>query len=162
MRSGRDPGARRALLARNKARDIAYNSVSKMGTLSTILKNHRDGKIFIFTEYNKLVHQISNQFLIPAITYRTTTRERSEILDRFKSGVYRAVVTSKVLDEGIDVPDADVGIILSGTGSKRAFVQRLGRILRKKEGKEAVLYEIVSAETSEVGTARRRKQKLKQ
>lgn len=162
MRSGRDPGARRALLARNKARDIAYNSVSKMDTLSTILKNHRDGKIFIFTEHNKLVHQISKQFLIPAITYRTTTRERSEILDRFKSGVYRAVVTSKVLDEGIDVPDADVGIILSGTGSKRAFVQRLGRILRKKEGKEAVLYEIVSAETSEVGTARRRKQKLKQ
>lgn len=162
MRSGRDPGARRALLARNKARDIAYNSVSKMGTLSTILKNHRDSKIFIFTEHNKLVYQISKQFLIPAITYRTTTRERSEILDRFKSGVYRAVVTSKVLDEGIDVPDADVGIILSGTGSKRAFVQRLGRILRKKEGKEAVLYEIVSAETSEVGTARRRKQKLKQ
>ncbi len=162
MRSGRDPGARRALLARNKARDIAYNSVSKMDTLSTILKNHRDGKIFIFTEHNKLVHQISRQFLIPAITYRTTTRERSEILDRFKSGAYRAVVTSKVLDEGIDVPDADVGIILSGTGSKRAFVQRLGRILRKKEGKEAVLYEIVSAETSEVGTARRRKQPLKQ
>lgn len=162
MRSGRDPGARRALLARNKARDIAYNSVSKMDTLSTILKNHRDSKIFIFTEHNKLVHQISRQFLIPAITYRTTTRERSEILDRFKSGVYRAVVTSKVLDEGIDVPDADVGIILSGTGSKRAFIQRLGRILRKKEGKEAVLYEIVSAETSEVGTARRRKQPLKQ
>jgi len=162
MRSGRDPGARRALLARSKARDIAYNSISKMAKLSEILKNHRDSKIFIFTEHNKLVHQISRQFLIPAITYRTTTRERSEILDRFKSGVYRAVVTSKVLDEGIDVPDADVGIILSGTGSKRAFIQRLGRILRKKEGKEAVLYEIVSAETSEVGTARRRKQKLKQ
>lgn len=132
-----------------------------MGTLSTILKNHRDGKIFIFTEHNKLVHQISKEFLIPAITYRTKTKERSEILDRFRSGVYKAVVTSKVLDEGIDVPDADVGVILSGTGSERAFVQRLGRILRKKEGKEAVLYEIVSAETSEVGTARRRKRPLK-
>jgi len=49
------------------------------------------------------------QFLIPAITYRTTGKERSETLDRFRLGVYRAVVTSKVLDEGIDVPDADVG-----------------------------------------------------
>jgi superfamily II DNA or RNA helicase len=162
MRSGRDPGARRALLARNRAREIAYNSVSKMGTLSTILMNHRDGKIFIFTEHNKLVHRISKEFLIPAITYRTSTKERSETLDRFRSGMYRAVVTSKVLDEGIDVPDADVGVILSGTGSERAFIQRLGRILRKKEGKEAVLYEIVSAETSEVGTARRRKRPLKQ
>lgn len=162
MRSGRDPGARRALLARNKARDIAYNSISKIAKLSEILKNHGDSKIFIFTEHNKLVHQISRQFLVPSVTYRTTSKERSDILAGFRSGVYRAVVTSKVLDEGIDVPDADVGIILSGTGSKRAFVQRLGRILRKKEGKEAVLYEIVSAETSEVNTARRRKRKLKQ
>ena len=162
MRSGRDPGARRALLARNRARDISYNSISKIGKLSEILKKHNDGKIFIFTEHNKLVHIISKQFLIPSITYRTAGKERSETLDRFRSGVYRAVVTSKVLDEGIDVPDADVGIILSGTGSERALIQRLGRILRKKEGKEAVLYEIVSAETSEVNTARRRKRPLKQ
>lgn len=162
MRSGRDPGARKALLARNKARDIAYNSISKLGKLSEILKMHNVSKIFIFTEHNKLVHRISNQFLIPSITYRTTGKERSETLDRFRSGVYRAVVTSKVLDEGIDVPDADVGVILSGTGSERAFIQRLGRILRKKEGKKAVLYEIVSAETSEVNTARRRKRPLKQ
>ncbi|RQD80404.1 ATP-dependent helicase, partial [Methanosalsum natronophilum] len=74
---------------------------------------------------------------------------------------YRTVVTSKVLDEGIDVPEADVGVILSGTGSGRAFVQRLGRILRKKEGKKAVLYEIVSAETSEMNTANRRKKALR-
>ena len=160
MRSGRDPNARRALLARNKARDVAYNSISKIGKLSEILKEHNDSRIFIFTEHNKLVHIISKQFLIPSITYRTTGKERSETLDRFRSGVYRAVVTSKVLDEGIDVPDADVGIILSGTGSNRAFIQRLGRILRKKEGKEAVLYEIVSAETSEVNTARRRKRPI--
>ena len=162
MRSGRDPGARRALLARNRARDIAYNSISKMEKLSEILKRHNDGMIFIFTEHNKLVYRISRQFLIPAITYRTTGKERGETLDSFRSGVYRAVVTSKVLDEGIDVPDADVGVILSGTGSERAFIQRLGRILRKKEGKQAVLYEVVSAETSEVNTARRRKRPLKQ
>jgi superfamily II DNA or RNA helicase len=162
MRSGRDPGARKALLARNRARDIAYNSISKIWKLSEILKKHNKSKVFIFTEHNKLVHQISRQFLIPSITYRTAGNERSETLDRFRSGLYRAVVTSKVLDEGIDVPDADVGIILSGTGSERAFIQRLGRILRKKDGKEAVLYEIASSETSEVNTARRRKRPLRQ
>jgi superfamily II DNA or RNA helicase len=133
MRSGRDPNARRALLARNKARDIAYNNISKIGKLSEILKRHNESKIFIFTEHNKLVHIISRQFLIPSITYRTTGKERSETLDRFRSGIYRAVVTSKVLDEGIDVPDADVGIILSGTGSERAscnfFESRLGYLI---------------------------------
>lgn len=161
MRSGRDPNARQALLARNKARDIALNSVSKMDKLREILENHNDGRLFIFTEHNKLVHQISKEFLIPAITYRTAGKERTEILDRFRSGVYRAVVTSKVLDEGIDVPEADVGVILSGTGSERAFVQRLGRILRKKEGKEAILYEIISAQTSEINTAKRRNKALR-
>lgn len=162
MRSGRDPEARRALLARNKAREIAFNSASKIDKLSEILERHKDGRVFIFTEHNKLVHRISNQFLIPSITYRTVGNERSETLNRFRSGVYRAVVTSKVLDEGIDVPDADVGIVLSGTGSEREFIQRLGRILRKKDGKEAVLYEIVSAKTSETGTAWRRKRSIKQ
>jgi superfamily II DNA or RNA helicase len=97
MRSGRDQGARRALLARNKAKDIAYNSVSKIGKLSEILIKHNESKIFIFTEHNKLVHIISRQFLIPSVTYRTTSKERSETLDRFRSSVYRAVVTSKVL-----------------------------------------------------------------
>jgi superfamily II DNA or RNA helicase len=161
IRSGRDPNARKALLARNKARDIALNSISKIEKFREILKKHTESRLFIFTEHNKLVHIISKEFLIPAITYRTATRERSEILDRFRSGVYRAVVTSKVLDEGIDVPEADVGIILSGTGSGRAFIQRLGRILRKKEGKEAVLYEIVSADTSEINTAKRRNKALR-
>lgn len=161
IRSGRDPNARKALLARNKARDIALNSVSKIEKFSEILKKHKESRLFIFTEHNKLVHRISKEFLIPAITYRTAVRERREILDRFRSGIYRAVITSKVLDEGIDVPEADVGVILSGTGSGRAFVQRLGRILRKKEGKEAVLYEIVSAETSEINTAKRRNKALR-
>jgi superfamily II DNA or RNA helicase len=66
-------------------------------------------------------------------------------------------VTSKVLDEGIDVPDASLGVILSGTGSKREFVQRLGRLLRKVEGKEAKLIEIISRSTAETKVSTRRR-----
>jgi superfamily II DNA or RNA helicase len=80
------------------------------------------------------------------------------ILDNFKLGTYKRVITSQVLDEGIDVPDASLAVILSGTGSSRQFVQRLGRILRKREGKQAVLIELVSVETAETGISRRRKQ----
>jgi superfamily II DNA or RNA helicase len=158
MKSGRDPEARKALLARNAARDLAFNSDSKIEKLREILAQHREDRIFIFTEHNRLVHRISSIFLIPAITYRTPSKERNSILEKFRQGRYRAVVTSKVLDEGIDVPEANVGVIASGTGSKRAYVQRLGRILRKKEGKEAVLYEIIAEETTETGTAKRRKE----
>jgi superfamily II DNA or RNA helicase len=160
LRSGRDPQARKALLARNKARDLAFNSTSKLEKLAEILKKHEDDRIFIFTEHNNLVHQISRRFLIPAITYRTPVKERNSILEKFKTGFLRAVVTSKVLDEGIDVPEANIGIIVSGTGSKRAYIQRLGRILRKKEGKEAVLYELIATQTSEARTAHRRNEAL--
>ena len=55
------------------------------------------------------------------------------------------------------MPDANVGVIISGTGSKRQFIQRLGRILRKVPGKRAVLYELVSAGTAETYISRRRK-----
>ena len=161
MRSGRDPGARRALIARNKAREIAYNSISKIGKLSEILKKHNESKIFIFTEHNKLVHIISTEFLIPSITYRTTSKERSETLDRFRSGIYRAVVTSRVLDEGIDVSDADVVLFLAEREAKGRLSKGWDGFLKERR-KGGSPVEIVSAETSETNTARRRKRSLKQ
>ncbi|MBN1763499.1 MAG: DEAD/DEAH box helicase family protein [Methanomicrobia archaeon] len=157
MRTGRDLKAREALLARNRARRIALNSHSKLEALSEILAEHFGERTIIFTEHNSLVYAISKEFLIPAITHTTQKEERAEILDRFRTGTYSIIVTSKVLEEGIDVPEASVGVILSGSGSKREYKQRLGRILRKREGKLAVLYEIVSKGTTEIGIARRRK-----
>ncbi len=157
MRSGRDPEAREALLARNRASDIALNSKSKIDALRGILESNPGEKTIIFTQHNRLVYRLSRLFLIPAITHSTPKDERAEVLDRFRSGVYRVIVTSKVLDEGIDVPDASLGIILSGTGSRREFIQRLGRILRKVEGKEARLVEIVTRSTMEARVSTRRR-----
>lgn len=156
MRTGRDARAREALLARHKARLIALNSRAKLTVLRDILRRHSSDRILIFTEHNELVHRISRRFLIPSITHKTPKEERRHSLACFKEGGYRAIVTSKVLDEGVDVPEANVGVILSGTGSTREYRQRLGRLLRKRRGKKAVLYEIVSKRTSEVGTSRRR------
>ena len=157
MKTGSDPEARKALLARNRAIDLALNAPSKVKVLRDLLSQNIDDKVIIFTHHNKLVYQISKEFLIPAITYQTSKEERTEILDKFRSGEYKKVVTSRVLDEGIDVPDATLGVILSGTGSTREFIQRLGRLLRKKEGKNARLIEIVTKETKEVKISQRRR-----
>ncbi|MGQ9734812.1 MAG: DEAD/DEAH box helicase family protein [Candidatus Bipolaricaulia bacterium] len=157
LRSGSDPRAWKALRAQSEARKIAYNSQTKLEKLRELLKGHRGDRIIIFTRYNDLVYRISREFLIPAITYRTGKDERRQVLQGFKEGIYQAIVSSQVLDEGVDVPEANVGIILSGTGSSREFIQRLGRILRPAPGKRAVLYELVSSETGEVRTAYRRK-----
>lgn len=119
MRSGNDPEAWKAVRSRNKARKIAYNSSSKLDELSHLLNRHNDDRIIVFTRYNKLVYKISKRFLLPAITHKTKEKERKEILDRFRDGDYSGLVSSQVLDEGLDVPDANIGIILSGTGSSR-------------------------------------------
>ena len=67
-------------------------------------------------------------------------------------------MTANVLDEGVDVPDANVAIVLAGSGSEREFTQRLGRILRPNEdGGRALLYEVVSRETAEERVADRRR-----
>ena len=160
MTTGRDPKAREALLARNRAIRIAVNSKAKLDVLSQQLEIYKNEKILIFTLYNDLVYTISSRFLVPAITHQTPREERREILSNFGNSVYHVVVTSQVLDEGVDVPDASVGLVLGGTGSNREYVQRLGRLLRKKEGKTARLIEIISKETIEVGTSRRRHQKI--
>jgi superfamily II DNA or RNA helicase len=78
------------------------------------------------------------------------------MLAAFRGGELPVLVTSKVLNEGIDVPEAGVGVVVSGSGSVREHVQRLGRLLRPAAGKVAVLYEIVSAGTAEAYTSERR------
>ncbi len=162
MRSGRDGQARKALLARNRAMDIALNSRTKIEVLKNVLTENSTDQTIIFTQHNKLVRTIARSLLIPAITHVTPKDERREILDNFHDGTYRIVVTSKVLDEGVDVPDAAQAIILSGTGSSREFIQRLGRILRKREGKQARLVEIVTRNTSEMKMSTRRKRKWRE
>jgi len=158
MATGYDSKAYDALRAWDEARRIAFNSKNKLVKLRELLEKHRGDKIIIFTRYNDLVYVISRLFLIPAITHKTSKDERKAILDGFKRGKFKAIVSSQVLDEGIDVPDANIGIIMSGSGSAREFIQRLGRILRPSRGKDkAILYELVSRETGEVNTARRRR-----
>ena len=92
------------------------------------------------------------------LTHQTKLKERNAFLNGFRDGTYSILVTSKVLNEGVDVPEANVAIIVSGSGSVREHVQRLGRILRKREGKQAVLYELISKQTSEQYVNKRRRQ----
>lgn len=161
LRSGRDREAREALLAWLEARDIVLNAKAKIEKLAEILRWHRGDRIIIFTEHNKLVREISRRFLIPEISYKSSGAERREVMEGFRRGVYNAIVTSKVLEEGIDVPEANVAVILSGTGSSREFVQRLGRILRPREGKVAILYEVVTRGTKETFISRKRRRGLR-
>ena len=105
-----------------------------------------------------MAYRIARRLLIPPITHQTKVSERSQILAAFERGELGAVVTSKVLNEGVDVPSANVAIIISGSGSVREHVQRLGRILRRQENKRAVLYEVITRGTVEEHQSGRRRE----
>jgi superfamily II DNA or RNA helicase len=87
-------------------------------------------------------------------------RERAAALARFQDGSLHALVSARVLNEGIDVPDADVAIVVAGTQGEREHVQRVGRLLRPRPGKRALVYELVCGGTTETRQAMRRQRAL--
>jgi len=157
--SARSPQGRKAMLAHRQAKEISQGTDAKLRVLTDLIEEHNTERILIFTNDNATVYRISQQFLIPAITYQTAVKERHNILTSFKAGEYKTLVASHVLNEGVDVPDARIAIILSGTGSTREYIQRLGRVLRKgnTSNKQAILYEVVTENTSEERTSERRR-----
>jgi superfamily II DNA or RNA helicase len=150
-------GGREALLAARRRREIRASAERKGATLESLLRRHWEDRTIVFTKSVEEVYALSERFLIPGITYETPARERKEILDRFRTGRYRAIIASDVLNEGVDVPEANVAVILAGSASPREYVQRLGRVLRPREGKRAVLYELVTEGTGEEAASRRRR-----
>ena len=149
---------RAAFLAYRTQRRIALTSEGKLDALWSILITHKDDRIIVFTEDNETVHMLSRRFLFPTITHRTKPTERVALLRAFSEGTLPVLLTSKVLNEGVDVPEANVGVVLSGSGSVREHVQRLGRILRKRPEKRAVLYEVHSEVAAESNLRERRRQ----
>ena len=157
MLSANSPAGRGAMHAYRRHRQIVLGTTAKIRVLEEILKAHPRDRVLIFTNDNESVHEISKNFLVSAITHRTRTKERKMILDAFNKGDYLALVASKVLNEGVNIPEANVAVVLSGSGTIREHVQRLGRILRRRKGKEAVLYGVVSKDTVEDRISDRRR-----
>lgn len=157
--SARSKAGRAAMLAHREARSIAFGTDGKLRVLAELLLRHQQDRVLIFTDDNATVYKISELLLIPAITHQSGVKERHDVLSKFKDGSYPRVVTSRVLNEGVDVPEANVAVVLSGTSTTREYVQRLGRILRRGESgtKLALLYEVIAEDTSEEGVSRRRR-----
>jgi len=156
--ASRSAEGRAALAAYYRQKQLAFSAEAKFDLCAEVLEHHRGERVLIFTNDNATAFRVARRFLLPLITHQTRVPERREILARFRDGRWPALVTSKVLNEGVDVPAAAVAVILSGNASVREHVQRLGRILRKAEGKEAVLYELLTRDTAEEHTSRRRRQ----
>ena len=139
-------------------RNLARGGVAKLAMVWELLVRHAGERIIIFTADNATAYEIGRNYLLPVLTHHTKSAERKNMLENFRTGACPVLVSSKVLNEGVDVPEANIGIIVSGGASVREHVQRLGRILRAKPGKKAILYELVNAGTSELNVLNRRRE----
>ncbi|MEO5347006.1 MAG: DEAD/DEAH box helicase family protein [Magnetococcus sp. YQC-9] len=152
-REGRD-----AMAAYRLQKRLARASRAKLRMVWSLLRRHRHEQALLFTDDNDTAYAIGETFFLPVITHKTKITERSRFLEGFRSGELPFLVNSRVLNEGIDLPEVSVGIIVSGSASIREHVQRLGRLLRPRAGKQAILYELVSQDTAETFTSMRRRQ----
>ena len=155
--STRDRAARAALLARQRVNRLLAGCQGKLQVVDDLLREHVTEQVLIFTESNAVAYEIGRRYLLPVLTHLSTAAERKDILDGFQQKRYRAIVTSRILDEGVDLPSAKIAIILGGTAGARQYIQRLGRVLRRAENKQAVLYEVFVRNTSEEGKVQRRR-----
>jgi superfamily II DNA or RNA helicase len=158
--AARSAEGRRALAAWRQARKLLAFTAAKRVALRGVLDRHRDARTLVFTSDNETAYAIAREHLIMPLTCDVGRQERVEALDRFRRGELRALVSARVLNEGLDVPDADVAVIVGGALGEREHVQRVGRLLRPGEGKRALVYELVMRRTMEVGQARKRRKGL--
>jgi superfamily II DNA or RNA helicase len=158
--AARSAEGRRALAAWRQMRGLLAFTQAKRRALRSLLERHRSSRTLVFTADNDTAYAIAREHLVMPLTCDIGRRERDDALDGFRRGHIRTLVSARVLNEGLDVPDADVAVVVGGALGEREHVQRVGRLLRPGEGKRALVYELVTRDTVEVGQAHRRRQGL--
>src|SRR4051794_19123885 len=142
--------ARQYLDAFSKRREIVAQSSGKYELLGSLAPAIRDAHgALVFTETvraaNHAINRLDPLVSIDLITGATARRQRREILDDLRVRRLDAVAAPRVLDEGVDVPDANLGIVMSASRTRRQMIQRMGRILRRKQPGVAARFVIMFA-----------------
>jgi superfamily II DNA or RNA helicase len=143
------PEGRQVLAGYYRAEDLALFPRGKAALVSRLLERHAKDKLLVFVARTKDALAIAVQDLIPLIAAETSAKERGAILDALRAGRLGGLVSARVLNEGIDLPDASVAVLVAGKLGKREVIQRVGRVLRPAEGKRATVYTLVSHGTLE-------------
>ena len=149
--------AREAMSAFRAKRKIEDQAEGKLRVLEDLFRLHRDETVLVFAGSNVMARKVSLRFLVLCLLNHCRKRERREWLEGLAEGRYRVLVANRVLDEGVDLPEVKVAIVLGGTSSSRQAIQRLGRVLRKHGKNRAILYEVVTEQTREVQRSRDRR-----
>ena len=151
---------RRALAAWRRSRKVVAFTEAKQAAVAQLLVELRGTRLLVFTGDNDTAYRVASEHCIMPITCDIGRTERTEVLERFRTGELGALVSAQVLNEGIDVPDAETAILVGGRLGTREYIQRVGRVLRPAPGKQAVVYELVTRDTHEIRESLRKRQEL--
>ena len=143
--------------AYREKKSIEDRAEEKLRVLEDLFRLHHGTPIIIFAGSNAMARDVSLRFLIPCLLNHCGKAERIDYLDGLRDGVYPAIVANQVLDEGVDLPEVKIAIVIGGMASTRQAKQRLGRILRRRGEERAILYEVVAKDTNEAGRSRQRR-----
>ncbi|MBP7052811.1 MAG: DEAD/DEAH box helicase family protein [Phycisphaerae bacterium] len=155
--TGKDPQARHAQKAYYLKQSIEDRAAEKLRVLEDLFRLHYGQQTIVFAGSNPMAIEVSKRFLVPSILSHTPKRERLAVLDGFARGQFTVLVANRVLDEGVDVPEAKVAVVIGGQASTRQATQRLGRVLRRSGDARATLYEVVCEDTKDVERSRKRR-----
>ncbi|MCT9097867.1 DEAD/DEAH box helicase family protein [Haloarchaeobius sp. HME9146] len=138
----------------HEKRMLASMNPAKIEETRHLLEKHPEKKALLFVEYLDQGDAFAEALDAPFISGEMRHSERRRLLDEFRRGERRLLVISRVGDEGIDLPDAELAIVASGLGgSRRQGAQRAGRTMRP-EG-NALMYVLATRGTSEEDFANR-------
>jgi hypothetical protein len=143
--------ARDYLDAFSKRRLIVAQSIGKyelLGQLAPAIKEAEGALVFTETvrAANHAINRLDPHVAVDLITGSTGRARRREILDDLRDRKLDVVAAPRVLDEGIDVPDANLGVVMSASRTRRQMIQRMGRILRRKRAGIAATFVIMFAQ----------------
>ncbi|WP_323192766.1 DEAD/DEAH box helicase [Halostella sp. PRR32] len=140
-------------------RQIAATNPAKLREVRHLLATHRDAKALIFVEYLDHGDALAEALNVPFLSGETRHARREKLLSEFRHGKRDTLVISRVGDEGIDLPDADLVLVASGLGgSRRQGAQRAGRAMRPAGN--ALVYVLATRGTTEEDYAKRQVQHL--
>ena len=155
--SGKDPEARKAQKAYYAKKSIEDRAEEKLRVLEDIFRLHAGDRAIVFAGSNAMAMDVSRRFLVPTLLNHSRKKERLAVMEGFAEGKFPVVVANQVLDEGVDVPEAKVAVVIGGQASTRQAKQRLGRILRRTGAAQATLYEVVCQDTKDEERSRQRR-----
>lgn len=152
---GEDVEDRLHRLLRDRAR-VSISARARLPAAVRLVERHRRERAIVFHEQidaaNILTQTLANRnHRVAAYHSGLGPALRQDNLRMFKRGEVDVLVTCRALDEGINVPDASVAVLVASTASTRQRIQRLGRVLRPARGKDrAIIYTLYASEPEAV------------